>query len=85
MQYAYEAEFEHLSDEGGDYWYVEFPQFDGAFADGATIAEACANAADVLTLFVAGCLDEGTPLPDPVFHEPPLSVVCRDMCSGYVL
>lgn len=81
MSYTYEAKFEWQPEDEG--WLATFPAFDGAVAFGHTIAEACDNAATVLRLFVAEYLDEGRDLPEPAFHEPPLTVVSVDVDDAY--
>lgn len=74
MVYAYEANFERSEED--DCWYVSFAGFDEAITSGDTVEEAASSAADLLTLLLAEYLDEGKALPEPTFHEPPLSVVC---------
>lgn len=82
MVYAYEAEFTH--DRMDECWYVRFPDFDGSLTEGFDVSDAAANAADLLTLLIAERLDEGDPLPQPTFHEPPLSVVCVDVTPDVI-
>lgn len=80
MRYVYEAAFEHVVDESGDYWTVDFPDFGGdCFTDGRTVEQAAANAVDVLVLTVASYVEDGWDLPRPTFHEPPLAVVCAEV------
>lgn len=79
--YTYEATLDYHPEDKG--WFITFPAFDGAFAFGHTIEDACNNAATVLRLFVAEWLDEGRDLPRPAFHEPPACVVSVDVDDAY--
>lgn len=64
-----------LREEDG-VWYAEFPQFDGAMTDGETLQEAAENAADLLVLCIAECIDEGREVPPfQTFGENPFVFV----------
>lgn len=82
MVYAYEARFEK-SDEDSC-WYVSFDCFEDAITSGDTVEDAASSAADLLTLLLTECLEEGKPLPVPSFHEPPLSVVCVNISDDTI-
>ncbi len=77
MVYVYEAEFTH--DIEDECWYVRFPDFDNSLTEGFSVNDAAENAADLLTLLIAECLDDGDALPVPTFHEPPTTLVCVDV------
>jgi antitoxin HicB len=63
-RYLYEAEF--VQEEDGRY-SVEFPQLPDAFTFGNDMAEAMDRAAEVLELIIGEYIDDGKPLPDPIF------------------
>jgi len=63
-RFIYEAEFE-LNERNG--YSVSFPQLPDAFTFGNDLLEAFHRAAEVLELIIAEYLDEGKPLPAPVF------------------
>lgn len=75
MNYAYGVD---MREEDG-IWYANYPQFEGAFADGETFEEAAKNAADVLKMVIAEHLDEGLPLPDPMLDGSLFGVVVVDV------
>jgi antitoxin HicB len=62
MDVLYPATIEEC-EEGG--YLVQFVDFLEAYTDGKTHEEAVYNASEVLTLTIAGRLDEGIPIPEP--------------------
>ena len=78
--YVYEGVIEYCEDE----WVVSFPAFDGAFAGGETVKEACRNAAEVLRLAIAGELGDGRKLPQSLFSNSPQLVFCVEVDSHYI-
>ena len=69
MRYSYPIDL-HKEREGG--FSVTFPDFDEAFTDGETFAEAVAEAADCLEEALAGRIvrREDIPVPSPVKGRP---------------
>jgi predicted RNase H-like HicB family nuclease len=61
MKYVYPAVFSH-DNEG---YYVHFPDIEGCFTDGDTLAEAIENANDVLPLMLCSMEDDGDAIPEP--------------------
>ncbi len=59
MRYTYDA----IMTREDDGYVVSFPQFDGCVTAGDTRADALRNAADALSLAVAGALEDGEGLP----------------------
>ena len=49
--------------EEGGYW-VEFPDLDGCFSEGETLADAIANAADALGGYLCSLMDRGIEAPE---------------------
>jgi len=49
--------------EEGGYW-VEFPDLDGCFSEGETLADAIANAADALGGYLCSMMDRGIEAPE---------------------
>ena len=50
--------------EGGSYW-VAFPDLEGCFSDGDTVAEAASNAEEALGLYLCSLIERDIPLPAP--------------------
>lgn len=71
MSYTYEGTIEQVE---GD-WLVSFPAFDGCFAGGKTMGEACANASAALQLVIAAYLNDGS------CSQHPNSVTHHNACS----
>lgn len=59
MKTAYPA---LVHEEDGGYW-VEFPDLDGCFSDGESLADAIANAADALGGYLCSLMDRGIDAP----------------------
>ena len=62
---GYPFTIRRLSDDEGGGWLVTFPDLPGCMSDGATQAEAKANAGDALASFAASCAAHGDPMPEP--------------------
>lgn len=78
--YTYEGTIEKQEDG----WFVAVPAFPGAFAGGATVGDACKEAAEALRLNIAEHLDAGTPLPPQEIGDTPQLVLCVDVTDEYV-
>ena len=50
--------------EDGRYW-VKFPDLDGCFSDGDTLAEAASNAEEALGAFLCSLIERQQPIPTP--------------------
>ena len=61
MKTAYPA---IIHPEDGRYW-VEFPDLDGCFSDGDTLAEAVSNAEEALGAFLCSLIERQQPIPTP--------------------
>lgn len=61
MKTAYPAFFHNESDS---YW-VEFPDLEGCFSDGGTIAEAAINAEEALGLYLCSLMERNISIPSP--------------------
>ena len=61
MKTAYPA---ILHEEDGAYW-VEFPDLEGCFSDGDTIAEAAMNAEEALGMYLCSLMERGLNIPAP--------------------
>lgn len=59
MKMAYPA---IIHNEGGVFW-VEFPDLDGCFSDGDTLAEAAANAEESLGAYLCSLIERGITVP----------------------
>ena len=59
MKTAYPA---IIHEEGGSYW-VEFPDLDGCFSDGDTLADAASNAEEALGAYLCSLIERNIPLP----------------------
>lgn len=64
-RYIYEVELEE-NELGG--YSASFPELPDAFTYGEDLEETVDRAAEVLQLIIAEYLDEGKPLPDPIFR-----------------
>jgi len=53
-------------DEGG-YYFAEFDQLQGCFADGESFEEVVSESAEALRLMLAYYIDNGKRLPEPIF------------------
>ena len=60
MKTAYPAV---IHPEDGRFW-VEFPDLDGCFSDGDTLAEAAINAEEALGAYLCSLIERNIPLPD---------------------
>lgn len=80
MDYTYEG---HIENVEGD-WLVTFPQFEGTFGGGKTVAKACRNAAEALRLRIASMVDDGEPLPRTRFSNPPKCVFTVEVDGRYI-
>ena len=60
MKIAYPA---IIHEEDGAFW-VEFPDLEGCFSDGDSVAEAISNASDALGGYVCALMDSDLPVPD---------------------
>ena len=66
MKIAYPA---IMHEEDGRCW-VEFPDLEGCFSDGDTVAEAAVNAQEALGAYLCSLLERGIDVPAPSdFHE----------------
>ena len=61
MKTAYPAII-HTDDNG--YW-VEFPDLEGCFSDGETLADAASNASEALGLFICSLMERNLEVPKP--------------------
>jgi len=61
MKYVYPAIF--TPEDGG--YLARFPDIEGCYTDGDTLAEAIETARDALSLMLCGMEDRGTELPNP--------------------
>lgn len=59
MKTAYPA---IIHEEDGAYW-VEFPDLDGCYSDGSTLAEAAVNAEEALGLYLCSLMERGQEVP----------------------
>lgn len=59
MKTAYPA---IMHEEKGQYW-VEFPDLEGCFSDGETMAEAAVNAEEALGAYLCSLMDRELPVP----------------------
>lgn len=48
-----------------DSWWVEFPDLEGCFTDGETMADAAMNAEEALGLYLCTLSERGQPIPAP--------------------
>lgn len=55
MDYVYEGKLTRVEDE----WYVSFDEFPGCGGGGATVDEACRDAAEALRLGIATAVEDG--------------------------
>ncbi len=80
MVYAYDAIITKEEDGG---YFVQFPQLPDAFTQGATREEATERASEVLTMILAGILDDGG---EPPRQERVAEVVsvCVDVTDSVV-
>ena len=53
-----------LHEEDGAYW-VEFPDLEGCFSDGETLADAAVNAEEALGAYLASLMERELPIPAP--------------------
>ncbi len=60
MKIAYPA---IIHEEEGAFW-VEFPDLEGCFSDGNSVADAISNASDALGGYVCSLMDSDLPVPD---------------------
>ena len=63
VKYAYCAVFTYDDEE--KIYYVNFPDIENCFTDGATLADALENAEDVLPLILCQMEDDGKEIPAP--------------------
>ena len=61
MKTAYPA-IVHAEQEGGA--WIEFPDLEGCFSDGASMADAISNASDALGGYLCSLIDRGIGLPE---------------------
>ena len=61
MKTAYPAII-HAEDEG--YW-VEFPDLEGCFSDGDTLADAASNASEALGMYICSLMERNIDVPRP--------------------
>ena len=60
MKIAYPA----IIHEEDDAFWVEFPDLEGCFSDGDSVADAISNASDALGGYVCSLMDSDLPVPD---------------------
>lgn len=56
-------------DDEEEGWLAEIPDLPGCFAAGDTQIEALMELAEIQRLWIAHCLQEGLPIPEPHFHR----------------
>ena len=61
MKTAYPAIIHHENDE---YW-VEFPDLEGCFSDGETLADAASNASEALGMYLCSLMERNLDIPRP--------------------
>ncbi|WIG58098.1 MAG: uncharacterized protein OJF49_000843 [Ktedonobacterales bacterium] len=54
-------------------WLAEVPELPGCMADGATPAEAIANAQVIIGEWIEIAREDGRPVPEPQHHDVPAS------------
>ena len=82
MDFTYGATVEQQEDG----YFVEFPAFGGGvFADGDTLAEACASASTTLRLAIAEYLESGIRLPDPGSLEEGRMVFTVEVSDPFII
>ena len=59
MKTAYPA----IMHQDGDAWWVEFPDLEGCFSDGDTMAEAAVNAEEALGAYLCSLMERGQEIP----------------------
>ena len=75
--HKYVAQFSPAEDKEGA-WCVEFPQLEGCFTEGDTLAEALENARECLTSYLEASSQENEEFPVPLSPEETREIVLED-------
>lgn len=80
--YIYNAK---ISKESDGSWFVEFPSFEGCYADARTQKKAINEAASALQLVIADYIDRGQALPVNKFdNEKYPLIICVDVDDDFI-